>query len=97
MFEDLHKELNRVSSRQYKLNITTCIICWSIGLAVFIPLAIYMFCYYASTKIWWLGFVPLFFVFLMSLTFGVGIQWLYPRYKQALQLEKEAEENNQSK
>lgn len=85
MFKNLKNQMEKVPSWQYKNNLITSLICWIVFLALFIPFAIYCF----SLKLWYLGFIPLFMIVLTSLIWGLGIKWLWKRYKTAVSREQQ--------
>ena len=94
MFKKWKDQIKRVPSYQYKNNLITSLICWSVLLVFFIPLVIYCF---SLKNLWYLAFIPLFIIATMSLIWGIGIRWLWKQYRQTLSNEKEANHDNEEK
>ena len=89
MFDKWKNQQQKVPSFQYKNNLITSLICWLVLLVLFIPLVIYCF---TLKNLWYLAFIPLLIIATMSLIWGLGIKWLWKKYKQALSNEKNEKE-----
>ena len=92
MFEKWKGQMKQVPSWLYKNNLINSSIGWAVLVIAFIPLIIYCF---SLKDLWYLAFIPLFIVIIMSLLYGFGIRWLWKKYKQALSREKDSDKESE--
>ena len=92
MFDEFKKELDKISSYQYKLSLTLYAIVCPIAFCAFLGLTIWAF-----TKIWFCGLIVLAVLLALTAIFTVCICYCYKRYKKALKREKEQAENQPDK
>ena len=95
MFKNWKRQVRNVPSWQYKNNLIKSSITFGSFVILFVFNAIYNFVKYGNS-IWWAGFIMLALVAVITPIYVFLIKWLWERYKTALSIEQQEQDNKHS-